>query len=117
VGLGHQKAIVADPGDSASAGSAAMNRHKLADAIAAPDYCFAGLAGELQILRRQANRDKRIKMRLVTDAGTAIYYALAIDTYPVTEGHFVTDHGERADVAVVADPGLGTNYSSRMNLH
>src|SRR5438445_259864 len=58
VHLGHHETVVAGLGQTASAGGTAMDRNKLPDAVAPADFRFGGLARELQILRRQTNRDK-----------------------------------------------------------
>src|SRR5262252_7123672 len=51
--LGHEKAVLPNPGDPAAARSAAMHGNEFADARAASDLGLGLLARELQIPRRQ----------------------------------------------------------------
>src|SRR4029079_8536609 len=51
VGVDHQQVVIADAGDQAAALGAAMDRDKLANAVAVPDPGFGALALILQVLR------------------------------------------------------------------
>jgi hypothetical protein len=61
-----------------------MNRNKLPDAVAPANFRFGWFSRELQILRRQTNRDKGKDMRFVSDARTAVDYAMTVDAYAIT---------------------------------
>src|SRR5882724_4133521 len=76
VRLGHQEAVIANFGDPAAAGGAAMNRHKLTDARAAANLSLSFLTREFQILRRQSNRYKRIQMRFITNTRAAVDHTM-----------------------------------------
>ena len=58
VGLGHDQAVVADFGEHAAAGSAAVNGDEFTYLVALADVRFGGLAFVLQILRRQSDGDR-----------------------------------------------------------
>ena len=81
--LRHQEAIVTSASDTATAPGAAVNRDEFADAIAAADLSLSIFAGKFQILRRQANRDKR--MMCVSSA----YARAAVDHNRASRWHAV----------------------------
>src|ERR1043166_8112872 len=70
--LGHDEAIVADACDHAAACGAAMNRNELTDLISCADARLRRFAFVLEILRREADRDKRKNVRLITNRSAAI---------------------------------------------
>ena len=82
--LGHHETIVAGFGQAAAARGTAMDRNKLPDPVAPADFCFGSLARELQILRRQTNRDKWKDMRFISDARTAVDHAMTINAHSIT---------------------------------
>src|SRR5438034_322391 len=91
VRLGHHETIVASLGQTASARGTAMDRNKLPDAVAPADFRFGSLARELQILRRQTNRDKWKDMRFISDARPAVDDAMTVNAHSITQRDFVTD--------------------------
>src|SRR6266508_246254 len=84
VNLGHHETIVASLGEAATACSSAMDRHKLSNAITPADFGFSSFARELQILRRQDNRNEWKDMCFISDPRAAIDHAMAVDTYSIT---------------------------------
>ena len=84
VHLGHHETVIASPGQTAPTRGTAMDRNKLPDAVAPADFRFGSFACELQILRRQANRDKWIDMGLISDPRKAVDYAMTVYAYSVT---------------------------------
>src|SRR2546428_7635876 len=84
VHLSHHETIVAGFGQAASARGTAMNRNKLPDAVAPADFRFGSFACELQILRRQTYRDEWKDMRFVSDARTAVDYAMTVNAHSIT---------------------------------
>jgi hypothetical protein len=117
VRLRHDEAVIAGFRDPATARGAAMNRHELADPIAPADFGFRRLAGKLQILRRQTNRDKRENVRFIANPSAAVDDTMAVDFDPVAQYHFIADHGKRADTATRSDLGIWTNDRGGMDLH
>src|SRR5437867_7292031 len=65
--LRHQETVVTDPRHSAATLCAAMDRHEFANASAASDLCLSFFSGELQILRRQTDRDEWINMSFIAN--------------------------------------------------
>ena len=82
--LSHHETFVASFGQAASARGTAMDRNKLPDAVAPADFRFGSFARELQILRRQTNRDKWKDMRCISDARTAVDHAMTINAHSIT---------------------------------
>jgi hypothetical protein len=117
VRLRHDEAVIAGFGDPTTARSAAMNRRELADPIAPANFSFRRLAGKLQILRRQTNRDKREYLRFVANPSAAVDDAMAVDFDPLAQYHFIADYGKRADATARSDLGIWTNDRSGMDLH
>jgi hypothetical protein len=103
--LGHEKTIVADSGNAAAAGSAAMDSDEFANASSAPDFCFSLFTREFQILRRQPDRNKRKEVRFVADARPSVDDAMAIDSYTVSESYLFADYGVRPDRTITANLG------------
>jgi hypothetical protein len=103
VSLGHQKAIVADLCQAASASGAAMDGDELPNARAAAYYGSCFLSGELQILRRQANRHKRVDVRLVIDLRAAINHAMRINDDAFAEDYVVANYCVRSNLTACAD--------------
>ena len=68
VGLGHQQTVVADLRQHSAAGGAAMDGYKLSNLIAPADARFGRFAFVLQILRRQADRNKRKDARVLAQS-------------------------------------------------
>jgi len=103
--LGHEKTILANSGNATTPGRAPVNSDKFANARAPSDFCFSLLARELQVLRRQPDRNKREEMRFVADARTSVDNAVTIDSYPVSEDYIFADYGVRSDDTINTDLG------------
>src|SRR5438093_9856266 len=117
VRLGHDETVIAGFGEPAAARSAAMNRYELTDPVAPANFSFRRLAGKLQILRRQTNRDKGENLRFVANPGAAVDNTVAVDLDPLSQHHSVPDHGIGTDAAARADLGIWTNDRGGMDLH
>src|SRR6267378_2754479 len=89
VRLRHDEAVIAGFGDPTTARGATMNRHELADPIAPANFSFRRLAGKLQILRRQTNRDKRENLRFVANPGAAVDDTMAVDLHSFAQYHVI----------------------------
>ena len=108
--LGHQKAVIPDFCDTAATRSAAMNCDEFADARAIAYLSLGFFAGELQVLRRQANRNKRVNMRVVGDTRTAVDHAMRVNDHAIPERHLVADYYVRTDPAVVTELCARADY-------
>jgi hypothetical protein len=103
--LGHEETFVTDSGNSTAAGSSPVNSDKFANARSPPDFCFSLFARELQVLRREPDRNKREEMRFVADARTSVDNAVPIDSDSISENHLFADYGVRSDGTINANPG------------
>jgi hypothetical protein len=103
VSLGHQEAIITDLRQSPATSSATMDRYELTNTRAAAYYGFCCFSGELQILRRQTDRNKRIYVGLVADAGPAFNYTVRLNDHAIAEYDVGADYGVRTDPAAFAD--------------
>src|SRR6185436_2286748 len=106
VRLGHQKTVIADPGETPTACCAAMHGDKLANASSAPNFGARFFARKLQILGRKANRDKRKNMGLVPDACLAFDYAVRIYANSFTQLDTVTHDHKGPNVAALSDSSV-----------
>jgi hypothetical protein len=101
--LGHQEAIITDLRQSPATRGATMDSHELPDARAAADYGLCFLTGELQILRRQPNRNKRMYIRLITDVRAAINHTMRLNDDAFAQDHIVANYGVRSNLTAFAD--------------
>src|SRR5437588_5005252 len=113
VTLRHQKTVVTDLCDAAAAFGAAMNSDELANARATAYLCFGLFAGELQILRWQADRDERVDVSFIANARLTINHAMRVDAYAAAERDVRADRDIGANVAAVAKLSTGTHYRTR----
>jgi hypothetical protein len=103
--LGHEETILANSGNATTAGSSPVNSDKFANARPLSNLCFSLLARELQVLRREPDRNKREEMRFIADARTSVDHAVTIDSYPVPENYIFPDYGVRPDGTINANLG------------
>ena len=94
-----------------------MNSHELANPIAPANFSLRRLAGKLQILRRQANRDKREDLGFVANSGAAVDATVAVDVHALPQDDFITNHGKRTDAAARSNSSVWTNDGGGMDLH
>jgi hypothetical protein len=94
-----------------------MNRHELPDSIAPADFSFRDFSGELQILRRQTNRDKGEDLRLVANASPTVDDTMAMDLHTFAQDDVIANYRKRTNAATRSDPGVGTNDCRGMDLH
>jgi hypothetical protein len=116
VRLGHKKAIIANPGHSAATAGATVNGDKFPNASAPANFRSGLLAGEFQILRRQSDRNKWKDMTFVADPRAAINNALPVDANAIFDHYFIADDGVRANRAIAAQLGSGTDNCGGVNL-
>ncbi len=114
--LGHQEAIVAEPGNAATAFGAAVDGDEFANPIAATDLGHGWFARKLQILWRQSYRNEWVQMSLVPDARPAVDHTMAVNPHAIAQNHLVTNDHVRADHTIAADLSAGANNCGRMNL-
>ena len=109
VRVGHEEIVVADLGDSSTAGRAAMDRDELSNDVAAADLEPRQLAAELQVLRDQADGGHRENLVFVADLGEAVDDRGGADVAVAPDPHVLADDHVRPD------PGSGTDASARMH--
>jgi hypothetical protein len=94
-----------------------MNCYELPDPIAPANFGFRVFSGELQILRRQTNRDKREELRFVANASAAVDDTMAMDLHTFAQDDVIANHRERTNAAARSNPGGWANDCRGMNLH
>jgi hypothetical protein len=80
-----------------------MHCDEFTNARPASDFCLSLFSGELQILRRQPDGNKRKEVRLVAYARTAVYNAMAIDSHSVSQNYFFADYRVRSNRTITAN--------------
>jgi len=78
VRIGHEKIVVPDARDAASARRATAHCAEFAEAIAIANDDFGVLAAEFQVLRIAAHRAERIENVFAPDAGGASHYGVRL---------------------------------------
>ena len=94
---------------AAAAARAAVNRHELAENVAAADDEARLFSAELQILRREADRRERIHLGLVADLGPPVDDGVRADGAVRPDAHVRTNARMRADRRPLADARAGMN--------
>src|SRR5215813_4468291 len=98
VSLRHQKTVVADLCDAATAGGAAMNGDKFPNSSSTADYCPCFFARKFQILWWQSDRDKRVNVRLITDHGAPVNNTVRVNAHTIAQVDVITNGHVRTDV-------------------
>ena len=115
VRLGHDQTIVTNLRQHPAAGSAAMDRDKLANLVARAETGFRRFVFVFQILLGKANRNKRKDVCAFTNPRVAVDNAMRLKTDIVCEHYVVTNNAVRSDKTFGAYSGLWADYSSGMN--
>ena len=102
VHVGHEHVAVADHRHAAAAPCAAVDRDELSKNVAASDDQARLLAPELQVLRNQSDRSKRINLGVIADFSPSVDDGGCSDATMSPEPYVGTDQGVRADGRALA---------------
>src|SRR5690348_6869468 len=94
-----------------------MNRHKLANDIAASHFGLGGFTLEFQILRRQADRDKRKNVSFVANASTSVNHAMPVKSHAISQSYLIANDYVGPNETIGSDSRVGTDDGGRMHLH
>lgn len=113
--IGHDQAIIADPGQHASALGAGIDGHRFPDGAAFADLEPRILAVKFQVLRLVTHRGEGEDARIPADAGIAFDNGMRHQLDIVAEDDLRADNGIGADAhtrpqhGAVGDDGCGVN--------
>src|SRR6266550_7113068 len=116
VGLCHEQAVVANPGQHFSAGGTAMDCHKLPDQVSPADACFGGLTFVFQILGGKANGNKRKDSRVLPNHRTAIYYNVRVQTDTVFQLYVIADNRKGTNETTTSYTGAWADNGTGMDV-
>jgi hypothetical protein len=116
VRLGHEKAIIANSGNSSATAGAPVNGDEFPNPRALANFGSGLLAGEFQILGRQSDGNKREEVAFVADTRAAIDNAVPVDAHAISQHYFIADNRVRANRAIAAKLRGGTDNCAGVNL-
>ena len=116
VHVGHEDVAIPDRRDAAAAAGAAVDRHELAENVAAADHQPGRLTLILEILRREADRSERVDLRVVADLRPAVHHRRRADAAAPANADVRTDARMRANRRAAADLRARVNDRRRVDL-